>query len=504
MTESEIGAFEDFGKFALREVAVYFTNGPDVVRTDFVPFVSEALPHLPEKRAGVDELDFVLPFRFLSVGKHPNVGGYPRIVEKLVRKRNDGFEIVVFAHPTTYLAFTASGVPRKKRGAIEYHADAGSALARVTHFGNHVFQKQELPVRTPWQTRAETSSETPFRFLFHGFLVLLPIHAIGRVGEDVIEFQVRKLVGRQGTRYGVVLIPAPNPVRVLALHEHVRLADGVSHGVELLTVCENARLVVEAGEHVVFSRRKHAAGSAAGVVNRFDDVRSFQDFRIGIEQRLHDELDDFAGSIVFSSRLVGLFGKPADEFFEDVSHLVVGDRARMEVDLVEFLDYQVQHVPSLHSGELFLELEFLEYLLHVVRKARDVVAEVLRDIPLVVEKFVKIIRRDVVEPGSGHVFQNHADIGDLSVVLVKCGEHLGLGVREDAVEALQKRERQDDVLVFVLFPTPAKQFGDIPNKARFRGGTSVRSRRVFVFWCHRVESGGYAVQNSADYIRLAV
>ena len=60
-----------------------------VVRVaDLVALVAQALLHLDEELAGVDELDLALARLFLPVGENPDVSGDAGVVEELVGQRD--------------------------------------------------------------------------------------------------------------------------------------------------------------------------------------------------------------------------------------------------------------------------------------------------------------------------------------------------------------------------------------------------------------------------------
>jgi hypothetical protein len=68
-----------------------------------------------------------------------------------------------------------------------------------------------------------------FALLADVLLDVLPLHPEGRVGEHVVEVLAGQAVGGQR-------VAEHDVADVLALDEHVRLADGVGLGVQLLAV----------------------------------------------------------------------------------------------------------------------------------------------------------------------------------------------------------------------------------------------------------------------------
>ncbi len=125
-------------------------------------------------------------------------------------------------------------------------------------------QEQHRSVAHPRQAGAEPAVEALLLVLVpDSLLYLLPFHAEGRVGKHVVEPALRVAVVAQGV--------AGNDVGdILALDEHVRLADGVGLVVEFLPVQGEPGLRVVLQQ--IFARhREHAAGAGGGVVEGAHD-----------------------------------------------------------------------------------------------------------------------------------------------------------------------------------------------------------------------------------------
>ena len=101
-------------------------------------------------------------------------------------------------------------------------------------------QEQERAVADTRQAGAEaTVVALLFGLLADDGFDLLPLHAEGRVGEGVVKHLARQAVGRQG-------VAKDDVGNVLALDQHVGLADGIGLGVEFLPVHHQPCLGVEA------------------------------------------------------------------------------------------------------------------------------------------------------------------------------------------------------------------------------------------------------------------
>ena len=96
------------------------------------------------------------------------------------------------------------------------------------HLRDQVHQEQHRPVGDPRQAGSEAAIEALLLVLLADLLLdLLPLDAERRVGEHVVEALAVEAVVREG-------VAEDDVVHVLALDEHVGLADGVGLGVQLL------------------------------------------------------------------------------------------------------------------------------------------------------------------------------------------------------------------------------------------------------------------------------
>ena len=226
-------------------------------------------------------------------------------------------------------------------------------------------------------------------------LLLLPLHAEGRIGEHVVEGALLAV----GVAVEAVLgegVAEDDVVGVLALDEHVRLADGPGLVVPVLAEQLRVGVGVELAD-VLLGHREHAAGAAGRVVDGLDDVALAQ-VLLRREQEVDHQLDHLARSEVLPGLLVRLLRADPDELLEDVAHLdVVHARQARGRSRRERLDDLVEQVLLRHAGDLLVEREALHDLADVLREAVDVGVEVRRELVRVVEQLRQIQLRQVVE-----------------------------------------------------------------------------------------------------------
>ena len=202
--------------------------------------------------------------------------------------------------------------------------------------------------------------------LFDEVLLGLPLDAVGRVGEHVVE-----LTGRVSVAGGVVVgaylgffdaqrVTVDQVVDRLVFDEQIGAADGEGFGVVFLAEEIEVGVGILAFD-ALFGDGEHAAGACGGIIDAAVDA-GFEDVFFFGEDEVDHEADDFARGEVIACFFVGLLVEFADQFLEDVAHLQVGDAPGGEVDLwaTEFFDDEEEAVALVELLDLALELEFVE------------------------------------------------------------------------------------------------------------------------------------------------
>ena len=253
-------------------------------------------------------------------------------------------------------------------------------------------------------------------------------------------------------------------VGVVALDEHVGLADRPRLVVPVLAEDERARVGVQVAD-VPLGDGEHAAGAAGGVVDGLDHVAPAQ-VALRPQQQVDHQLDDLARREVLARLLVRLLRPDADQFLEDVAHPDVVHALGGEVDGREPPDHLVEQVLFGHARDLLVEGEPLHDAAHVGREAVDVGVQVGRELVGVVEQPRQVELRQVVERAPGDLPQPVPDHGGRLVPDPGVfGEDARLRGGEQAVEAPQHGQRQDDLAVLVALVRPPEQVADAPEEA---------------------------------------
>lgn len=322
---------------------------------------------------------------------------------------------------------------------------------RGAHLRNHVLEKEERAVVHAWGARAEASAEAEgIVLVLDVFLLLLPLHAEGGIGEHVVERPFLAVWRPVETVLGE-RVAENNVVGVFDFDEHVGLADGPGFVVPVLAEKLGLGVGIEVAD--VFLRdRQHATRAACGVVDGLDDVTAGKVF-LRREEKIDHELDDLARREVFSRFLIGLFRADPDEFLEDIPHLHGIHTVRREINLRvdKGLDDKIEQILLGHIGDLFAELEPLHNGADVGRKPVDVAVEIRREVVRIVEEaiepaaFFRFRHRElgqVVEGYFGDVGQPVPD--DIFALRLDGGmlfQYLRFRRSKNAVEATQDRKR---------------------------------------------------------------
>lgn len=320
------------------------------------------------------------------------------------------------------------------------------------HLGRKVLQEEHLAVADRRQSAGESRPRARA-----GDLVLdrslggLPVHAVRRVGQAVVE----RLTGEQVLRERVA---EPDVGGVLVADDHVGLADRIRLVVDLLAVELEPRVGVQPGmlgraDQVLLGEREHAARACRRVVDRAYDVLLGQRPVVAGEQQVDHEPDRVARCEVLPGGLVRGLRELADQLLEQVSHLGVADRVGVQVDLGELLYDDQQPVLLRQRGDLVVEPEPVEDV-DVLGKARDVVSEVGGQSVRVARQLREAPRAGVVE---GQVGRALDPVGAQLLARLAGGDvpHFRSGGGEDAVEPTQDRHWQDHAAVLMgLVDTP--------------------------------------------------
>ncbi len=180
----------------------------DVGGSEGAVLFAEVLAQLFVELGGVDELDLALALRGLVIGQHPDVGGDAGVVEDVVRKLDDGLQVVVLDEVAADVAGTAAGIAGEEGGAVVNGGDAAAerAVREALHFAHHLHEEEELAIIhggggghglplvlhvLQAHLEAAINNDRLATFLLQNLaLVGLPALAVGRIGEHEVEAQL--------------------------------------------------------------------------------------------------------------------------------------------------------------------------------------------------------------------------------------------------------------------------------------------------------------------------
>ena len=340
---------------------------------------------------------------------------------------------------------------------------AGRTGSRLSHM---CCRKSSEPSFTRGSPAPKRTVEATLVVLLPDLLLLfLPVHAEGRIGEEVVEGFVGELVLDEAVAVPDVVAGA---VVVHLLHQHVGRRGGEGALVVVLPIDVELRRAMVLTQ-VVLRLRQHAAGAAGGVEQLADGAGRGEQPVVLDEQDAHHQSDDLARREMVACGLVGQFVEAADEVLEDEPHLLVRHRVRVQVDIAELRDDEVEDVCLAHPLDLVLELEEVEDVAHIPREALDVADEVLLDVVGVTLELLEIEGGVVVKALSGGIVQPPVQGFTLDPATLAprvFGQDLGFRRGEHAVEPAQHRHGQHDALVLRGPVRAAQQVGDLPDQVR--------------------------------------
>ena len=134
--------------------------------------------------------------------------------------------------------------------------------------------------------------------------------------------------------------------------------------------------------------------------------------------------------------------------------------------LVETLHQQVEQIHPAEVADGVVEIKRGEDLADVRREAHHILAEVQREISVVMQEALVVELGGIVEGVTGGAAQLPvAVLQTLFLQGVLSLQHLVLGLLQRVVQTAQHGERQDDLLELALLESTIEQIGNRPEEA---------------------------------------
>ena len=263
-----------------------------------------------------------------------------------------------------------------------------------------VQHKELLPVRDFGQTRRKASLLALGGLCLHSLLLPLPVDAEGRVGDDIAEAVVGKLIFAER-------VAEPHIVRVAVPDHHIRLGNGEGGGVDLLPEAGDLRLRVDLVNPLLHAG-KHLAGAHRHIID--GDVFLPGQILAGDENVRH-KIDNIPAGKVRSGLLSKGLGEAANQILEDIAAVHGADLIRTEIALLggKFLDDQIEGVALHKALDDIVKVELCQHVLHIGGKAVQIVPEVALDVLRVCQQAGKGKLAGVVELIAGGLAEKPVD-----------------------------------------------------------------------------------------------
>ena len=363
-----------------------------------------------------------------------------------------------------------------------YLHNAAAQRGILLHLADVVEQKEQLAVRGArdhgqrlafLRDSVEAGIED-FLLFAHGHLVGvgLPALAIRRIGQHEIEGARGVLVGGERGAEGDV-----RRLLAVALEHHVRLGDGVGLGVDLLAEQMDGHLFTGLrgdGVQAVLCHREHSTRSTGSVIAR---VRGVLDLvGNGLKYQVRHQLHDVAGRPVLAGFfVVGLVESP-HQFFKEGTHGMIiqtgqiAARLGAEIDILadKLLNHRTKNIGVDHGCDLVAELELVQNLLNVGRKAVEIRFKIRLELLAcrAAGQIAQTEGRSVAKSLTGGVAQCAPLVCDARVVQhFLHTQHLLLGALQHGVQAADDRHGQNDIAVLAAhIHIPKAIIGDAPDE----------------------------------------
>jgi hypothetical protein len=167
---------------------------------------------------------------------------------------------------------------------------------------DHVLQEEQRAIVHTREPGAKAAVEAALVVLLLDLLLLLlPVHAEGRIREEVVEGLTGKLIVREAVTESNILAAA---IVIDLLHEHVRRGGCESPLVVVLTIDVQPCLVVMLAK-IILRFCQHAAGAASRIEQLAYRSRRSQQLVVIDEEDVYHEPDHFSRCEVVPGCLVG-------------------------------------------------------------------------------------------------------------------------------------------------------------------------------------------------------
>ena len=322
-----------------------------------------------------------------------------------------------------------------------------------------MLQEEQRTIRNAGKTGAEATTEAEvLRLLANWLRVALPVHAVGRIGQDEVE-----LLRREGVRgEGVAIAHA---TRVDVLHHQVGLGNRPRLVIEFLAGHHHRRARVEVLD-ALHAHHQHAARAGGRIVDGADRALGVGEFLRGaaLDQQVGDQANHLARRVVLTSRLIAHFGELPQKLLEDVAHRLIADHARTQVQVGEVGHHLVQDPGTIHARDLVVEVVRLDDRVGVGRELANVGGQIVGQVLVVVQQRLEGQRRRVVEALLGRLLETGIHAGRDLDQAMRLRDHGILRRCQHLVHAAQDQQGEHDRAVLVLLEGAPELVGHSPDE----------------------------------------
>ena len=191
------------------------------------------------------------------------------------------------------------------------------------------------------------------------------------------------------------------PQNDLAVFVPLNQQVGGGHGVRtrVMVLPEDLhRSLVVVRPNPVLRFREHPARPAGWIADRDDDAVLGEHARIGLQQQVHHQLNDFTWREVITGGFVRRFVEPANQIFEHQPHGDVVDLGRVQIDFRKLGHHPIEPVGLFELVDFLAELEA-----DILREAGDVIGQVPSDVVGIALEFMEVKLAVIMKAERGSV-----------------------------------------------------------------------------------------------------
>ena len=199
------------------------------------------------------------------------------------------------------------------------------------------------------------------------------------------------------------------------------------------------------------------------------------------KQNVDHELDYISARVVIAG--FGIFREPTNQVLKDIAHLNIVNGLGIKVKLRESLYHRQQTVILVHFVNLLIKIKAFDNVLHIGRKALDIVAEIRCKMIGIVHKLRKGVLARIEELIPRHTAHRLCRVRRILLVLLHDSLLCSF---QCALKTTNNDHRNDNVLVLIALICTTQLIGNRPNEVDLGGNIygSIVPHDIYLMFAH--------------------